>query len=124
MANNSILYVEDHLPSLHLVERLLSVYPYKVLKATTAEDGLELAQKYTPLVILLDIDLPAMDGLSALRLFKQHYYLRHIPVVVITSHDDLWHECRAEGAVSLIHKPVSFGALQDALQRALSASTA
>jgi two-component system cell cycle response regulator DivK len=119
----SVLCIEDDIASLQLIERLLSLYPYQVLKATTAEDGLAIAQEYIPQAILLDLDLPGMDGLSALRLFKQHPYLRFIPVIIITSHDTLQQESLKAGASDFILKPVSFDMLQTTLQNALKIRT-
>jgi two-component system cell cycle response regulator DivK len=120
----SVLYIEDHEPSLQLVERLLSVRPYQLIKATTADDALALAQEYLPLVVLMDIDLPGMDGLTALRLFKQHRVLRSVPVIVITSRSAVRQDYLQAGAAGIIPKSLFFDNLYTVLRGALQATTA
>lgn len=75
-----------------------------------------------PTLILLDLNLPGMDGLALLRLIKQHERLRSIPVVVLSTSNDARdvQDCYALGASTFIHKPVSFEALNAAI-RALKA---
>ncbi len=119
MATDTVLYIEDHQPSVQLVERLMSIYPYNLLVATSAEDGFDMAQQELPKIILLDMDLPGMDGLTAIRLFKQHPLLKDIPIIVVTSHDDLREECREAGVNDFIQKPIPFDQFHATLRRML-----
>src|SRR5262245_24536932 len=61
-----ILIVEDNDKNLNLVRDLLQVKSYRTLEACTAELGIELARAHTPQLILMDIQLPGMDGIAAL----------------------------------------------------------
>src|SRR5258708_4243244 len=104
MFTDFVLYIEDHLPSVQLVERFLSIYSCTLLKATTAEEGLALALQYPPRVILMDVDLPGIDGITAIPLFKQYLELRATPIVVVTARDDLRQAWQEAGGAALIRK--------------------
>ncbi len=70
MADELILIVEDNEKNLKLVRDLLQVKGYRTLEAGTGELGVELARRHTPHLILLDIQLPGMDGVAALSQLK------------------------------------------------------
>lgn len=81
-----ILVVEDDAPNRELVARLLEKQSYGVLKACTAEEGICLAQAEVPDLILMDVSLPGIDGLTATRMLKQDSQTSDIPVVAVTAH--------------------------------------
>ena len=70
MAGELILIVEDNEKNLQLVRDILQVKGYRTLEAGTAELGIELARKHIPDLILMDIQLPGMDGMAALGQLK------------------------------------------------------
>ena len=70
MADELILIVEDNEQNMKLVRDLLQVKGYRTLEAGTAERGLELAHAHAPDLVLMDIQLPGMDGISALRTLR------------------------------------------------------
>ncbi len=78
--------VEDNGLNMKLVKALLASGGYRVLEAMDAEAGIELAREKEPDLILMDIQLPGMDGLDATRVIKNDPALRDIPVLAITSH--------------------------------------
>lgn len=85
MADKKILIIEDNLINLEMVQDLLESYGYQVLSATMAETGIELAKSEIPDLILMDIRLPGISGLDAIKLLKQEPSTQHIPVVVLTA---------------------------------------
>jgi CheY-like chemotaxis protein len=83
--NMTILIIEDNDLNLKLVRTLLLSENYPVLEATDAEMGLQLARDHHPAMILMDIQLPGMNGLDATRIIKKDPLLRDIRVVALTS---------------------------------------
>jgi two-component system, cell cycle response regulator DivK len=85
MANELILVVEDNDKNLKLVRDLLQVKGYRTLEADTAKQGLALAAAHGPRLILMDVQLPDMDGLAALDRLRADPRPAHIPVVALTA---------------------------------------
>jgi len=82
----TLLYVEDNPANLRLVKKILATHKgLELLDAHTAELGLEIARSRLPDLILLDINLPGLDGFTALRHLQNDPATRHIPVVAITA---------------------------------------
>jgi len=71
MANKTVLVIEDNEMNMKLVRSLLQIGKYGVLEAIDAENGIQLAREYNPGLILMDIQLPGMDGLTATREIKR-----------------------------------------------------
>jgi putative two-component system response regulator len=82
----TILVVEDNDLNMKLVRSLLMFDNFNVLEAVSAEKGIELARAHRPDMILMDVQLPGMDGLTATKMIKQDEELKHIPVVALTSY--------------------------------------
>jgi CheY-like chemotaxis protein len=80
----TILIVEDNDLNLKLVEAVLKRGPYRTLTASDAETGILLAREHLPDLILMDLQLPGMDGISATAILKADEKLRKIPVVALT----------------------------------------
>ncbi|HEY6367916.1 MAG TPA: response regulator [Candidatus Binatia bacterium] len=85
MARELILIVEDNEKNRKLVREVLQFKGYQTIEATTAEEGIDLARVQKPSLILMDIQLPKMDGLSALARLKAEPLTRAIPVIAITA---------------------------------------
>jgi two-component system, cell cycle response regulator DivK len=81
----TILIVEDNPANMKLAVFLLQHAGYSVLSATDAESGLSLAREQHPDLILMDVQLPGMDGLAAIELLKRDEATRTIPVIVLTA---------------------------------------
>jgi len=91
MAAELILIVEDNEKNLKLVRDLLQVKGYRTLEAGTGELGVDLARRHTPHLILMDIQLPGLDGVAALGQLKADPATASIPVIALTAfamHDD------------------------------------
>src|SRR5580658_1882903 len=81
-----ILIVEDNVMNMELATDLLEASGYQVLQAESAEIGIEIAVSKLPSLILMDIALPGMDGLSAGSLLKRTEATCNIPIVALTAH--------------------------------------
>ncbi len=80
-----ILIVEDNPLNAKLVRDVLDARGYRVLETTTAEEGIELARRDRPDLILMDIQLPGMDGRAALGVLRSEEGTRDIPVIAVTA---------------------------------------
>ena len=81
-----ILVVEDHEDNRRILRDLLTSAGYQVIEATTGEEAVASAEAHMPDLILMDIQLPGIDGYEATRRIKANPALRHIPIIVITSY--------------------------------------
>lgn len=106
----TILVVEDDSANLKLATFLLRTAGYTVISARDAEAGLTLARGERPDLILMDIQLPGMDGLQAIALLKADATTRAIPVIALTalamSGDE--ERIRAAGCEAYIAKPIRY----------------
>lgn len=103
-----ILLIEDNPQNRYLVRFLLEQRGHEVLQAETGPMGLEMAAKIRPDVILLDIQLPGMDGYAVARALKGDPDLKAIPIVAVTSYALLGdrERCLAAGAEGYLEKPI------------------
>ncbi len=125
MSAKTILVIEDDLLNLKLCRSLLQMESFNILVAETAEEGLRIAREEHPDLILMDIQLPGMDGLQATRLIKQNPDLQDIPVIALTAHamdgDD--RKAYAAGCCDYITKPIEVRSFSDTLNQYLQNST-
>ena len=85
MANELILIVEDNEKNLKLVRDVLQYKGYQTIEAGTGEDGVRLAKARIPYLVLMDIQLPGMDGIAALGELRTDPATRAIPVIAVTA---------------------------------------
>jgi two-component system, cell cycle response regulator DivK len=85
LAGELILIIEDNEKNRKLVRDVLQVKGYKTLETETAEDGLKLAQENAPALILMDIQLPGMDGITALKQLRADPKTKAISAIAITA---------------------------------------
>ena len=86
MKGKTILVVEDNELNMKLVKGLIKIGNYDMLEAVDAESGIQLVREQRPDLVLMDIQLPGMDGLSATKIIKKDPSLRDIPIVALTSY--------------------------------------
>jgi two-component system, cell cycle response regulator DivK len=112
-----ILVVEDNPTNMKLAVLLLETAGHTVISATNAEVGLSLARDERPSLILMDIQLPGMDGLEATALLKQDDATRAIPVIALTALAMKGDEerIRAAGCDGYIAKPMRYQELLAAI---------
>ena len=108
MPEGLILIIEDNLKNLKLVRDVLQFQGYTTLEAETGEAGVELAQERQPALILMDVQLPGMDGRAATAVLKADLRTRHIPIVALTAFAMKGDRERllAEGFDGYIAKPI------------------
>ncbi len=108
MDNIKILVIEDNRMNMKLVRSLLQLKKFEVIEAEDGEKGIKLAEESLPNLILMDIQLPGIDGLTATSIIKKNPDLKHIPIIALTSHamrgDDL--KAREAGCEGYITKPI------------------
>ena len=104
-----ILVIEDHEENRRLLRDLLTSAGYEMIAAVTGEEGLRLAEERRPDLILMDIQLPGLDGYEVTRRLKANPALRRIPVIVVTSYalsgDDV--KAAEAGSDAYVAKPFS-----------------
>jgi two-component system, cell cycle response regulator DivK len=104
-----VLVVEDQEDNRRIMRDLLASVGYELIEATDGEAGVRLAETERPDLILMDIQLPLLDGHEATRRIKQNPELRHIPIIVVTSYalsgDDA--KAMAAGCDAYVAKPFS-----------------
>ena len=119
----TILIVEDNATNMKLSSFLLESADYTVLMATTAESGVAIAREQHPDLILMDIQLPGMDGLQATALLKADEATRDIPVLALTALAMKGDEerIRAAGCDGYIAKPLDYKAFLAEVRSPLAA---
>jgi two-component system cell cycle response regulator DivK len=104
-----ILVVEDQEDNRRIIRDLLTSAGYEMIEALDGEAGVRLAESERPDLILMDIQLPVLDGHEATRRIKQNPELSHIPIIVVTSYalsgDD--QKAMAAGSDGYVAKPFS-----------------
>jgi PAS domain S-box-containing protein len=118
-----VLYVEDNPANIRLMRDLLEVFEgIELMTAPTAEIGVELARSSAPSVIIMDINLPGMSGLDALRILKGAPETERVPVIALTAAASEQERKRGErlGFYRYMTKPVDIGDLEATLEAVLS----
>ncbi len=108
MGDKSILVIEDNELNMKLVRGLIKIGKYRMLEAIDAESGIQLIREQQPDLVLMDLQLPGMDGLSATKIIKKDPALKDIPIVALTSYAMQGDEERAlaAGCTGYIAKPI------------------
>lgn len=108
-----ILVVEDQEDNRRILRDLLTSVGYEVIEATTGEDGVTAAESHVPNLILMDIQLPGIDGYETTRQIRANPELHQIPIIAVTSYalsgDDV--KAYEAGCNSYVAKPFSPRAL-------------
>lgn len=121
-----VLIIEDNDRNLELVRDILQAKGYRTLEAGTAEDGLEIARGQAPDLILMDIQLPGMSGIEALKVLRDDPATAALSVVAITASvmkSDRDQIMRA-GFDGFIEKPITVRSFLEVVEGALQAKTA
>ena len=108
MKIKTILVVEDNKLNMKLVRGLIKIGKYNMLEANDAELGIQLIREQMPDLVLMDIQLPGMDGLSATKIIKEDPDLKDIPIVALTSYamQGDKEKALAAGCTGYIAKPI------------------
>lgn len=122
MPGELILIVEDNEKNLKLVRDLLQVSGYQTLESITAEDGIEIAMESRPALILMDIQLPGMSGIEALKILRADPITQNIPVIAVTASvmNQDSKDIKAAGFDSYQRKPIELKGFLDEVHRLLN----
>ena len=106
--SRTVLLIEDNEQNAYLVKVLLEPHGYKVVVASYGSLGIELAREIAPEIILLDIQLPTMDGYTTARLLRGIEALRDVPIIAVTSYAMMGDREKAleAGCTGYIEKPI------------------
>jgi two-component system cell cycle response regulator DivK len=120
-----ILVIEDNAMNLKLVRDVLQFSGYDVAEARSGEEGVELAGERTPDLILMDLQLPGIDGVEALRLLRANPATRAVPVVAVTAFamKKDRHRALLAGFDGYVEKPISVRALPSQVKSFLRSET-
>ena len=121
MAGETILMVEDSDLNRKLVEAVLRHHGYRLLTAVNGEEGIEIATREKPDLILMDVQLPKMSGYEATRILKAQAETSHISIVALTAHVMEGERERAEdaGCDGYLTKPINTRAFPGQLREYL-----
>jgi CheY-like chemotaxis protein len=106
---SKILIIEDNEQNLYLTTFILEKHGYEVAQARDGRTGIELADRVKPALILLDIQLPVMDGYAVARALRSNPVLTEIPIVAVTSYAMVGdrEQILAAGCTGYIEKPIN-----------------
>ena|SRR5947209_7796622 len=113
-----ITVIEDYDSFRYSLRQLLEFEGYEVAEAADGEAGLALLEEITPDMILLDLTLPGIDGISTARKIRESERLHSIPIFALSAHDlpDLQSEAIAAGCNCYLTKPIDFDELNKLLK--------
>ncbi len=122
MTDKTILVIEDNEMNMKLMRAVLKAGNYRMLEAMDAETGLRLVREHRPDLILMDIQLPRMDGLSATKIIKADPDLKDIPIFALSGFAMESDKEKAAdlGLAGYIVKPISVKGLLETLANCLN----
>lgn len=117
-----ILVIEDNPANMALASTVLSTQGHAVLQAINAHEGIALARRELPDLVLLDVELPGMDGLEATAVLKSAEATSHIPIVALTASAMKGDRarCQAAGCDGYMTKPFEYRELLELVARLLA----
>ena len=116
-----VLLVDDFEDSRFSLSKLLEIEGYEVLEAGDGAQAVELALDRKPDLILMDLSLPIIDGLSATRQIRQNEAMKSVPIIALTAHDLIDFQAKAKdaGCTDYATKPVDFNVLMTLMSKYL-----
>lgn len=104
-----ILIIEDNEQNMYMLSFLLESENYEVIKAYSGAEGIKAVQRYEPHIILLDIQLPELDGYAVAKKLREEEKSKNIPIIVVTSYAMPGDKEKAmeSGATGYIEKPIN-----------------
>lgn len=116
----TILVVEDYDDARYLIKVMLQMLGHRVVEATDGREALEHVKKEHPDLILMDLSLPLVDGVTATRMIRELDGASDIPVVCVTAHSEKYREEAIKaGANMVVRKPVDLDDLKPILTQYL-----
>ena len=120
-----ILIVEDNPQSMRLIEMILKAEDYTLLKAIDGEEALDIAEKEYPDLILMDVQLPDMDGMTVVRMLRENKVTKDIIILALTAYAMKGDKERMlrMGCDDYISKPIDVQGFINTVRRFLSSKT-
>ena len=117
--SHSILIVEDNVINRKLLRDILVFHGYTIVEASDGQEGVDLARGLTPDLILMDIQMPELDGLEVMRRLRRMPAYTTTPIIALTAlaMPGDRERCLAVGASAYVIKPVSLRLLVELIQR-------
>lgn len=112
--NALIMVVEDDDDNRLMLKTLLEMKGYRVVEASNGEEAITLAQRRRPDLVLLDLQLPRLNGFAVTRFFRHDDRLRDVPIILVSGHDPARHHkiALAAGCNHYLLKPINFDRLE------------
>lgn len=118
---SKVLVVEDYEDTREFMKFLLQDYGFDVSEATNGYEAIEAVNRQVPDLILMDISMPGMDGLTAARKIREHKAARRTPIIAITAYGEAAQQKALDaGCDASLSKPIDFEDLEPVLSRYLS----
>jgi two-component system cell cycle response regulator DivK len=117
-----LLVVEDNDMNRNLIIRRFEKWGYQMVSAVNGAEGVNQAKKELPALILMDVNMPIMDGLEAIRQIRANSNTQHIPIIVITAHTEMDDKdlVMESGCNDFEEKPIQFERLHEKIKRLLA----
>lgn len=118
----TVLLVEDTEDNRQMMRRLLEMSGFRVVEAINGKEAVEVAAQVRPQVILMDLSLPFIDGLTAARQIRSLPGLSTVPIVAVSAHDtaDFHTDALEAGCNAYVTKPIDYLELEDIVNRLLA----
>lgn len=115
-----ILVVEDHADSREMMCLVLESYGYEVTEAVDGSEAVEIVHHFCPDLILMDVNMPKMDGLTAAQIIRNTKGCENTPIIAVTAFTDFADQAVAAGCNGILKKPVEFGQLRSVVEAQLA----
>lgn len=118
---NTVLYIEDNPLNMRLVKKHLKRTSINILEAIDGYSGIDIALKHRPDVILVDVNLPDIDGLEVTRILRENASMKDVPIIALTAnamHGDR-ERCLEAGCSAYLAKPLARQELYNTLRQYL-----
>jgi CheY-like chemotaxis protein len=121
-ATQRIMVVEDYDDTRLLLKQALEGFGYSVLEASNGQEAVDLAGREHPDLILMDLDLPILDGIAATQRIRQQADLEKVPIVAVTAYPMSYTHVKAfaKGCDEYMRKPIDISDLESVVRRYLS----
>lgn len=119
-----VLVAEDDADIRLLMKTLLAMRGYRVVEARDGQETLDVARLARPDLILMDLQLPRLNGFAVTRFIRQHHALKGVPILIVSGHDPVKHRnlALAAGCNGYVQKPVDFDHLEEMIASLLPAA--